>query len=77
MPESTYDGLFEDLAKSGFGEKDLESVFTLNLIEMHSAVFEMPINQLSEETEVVEWFELTDLGSKAFQSLEGEESGSK
>lgn len=77
MPESTYDGLFEDLATSGFGEKDLESAFTLNLVEMHSAEFEVPINQLSEETEVVEWFELTDLGRKAFQSLDCEEADSK
>jgi len=77
MPEETYDGLFEDLAKNGFDEKELNSVFMLDLVVMHSTVFEMPFNQSNEDTEVIEWFELTDLGRMALQSLEGEEPGSK
>jgi hypothetical protein len=77
MPESTYDGLYESLAESGFGEAELEAVIELNLVEMHSAEFETPINQLSDETEIVEWFELTELGRETLQSLDGENSINK
>ena len=71
MPEGTYDGLFEDLAYGGFGEKELEAVFELGLIEMHSANVEPTFNNLYD-IEFVEWFELTDLGREVIQSLKGE-----
>lgn len=70
MPEFTYDGLYEDLAGSGFGELELEAVFDLNLVEMHSAEFEIPTRQFSNETDTVEWFELTELGQKALESID-------
>lgn len=69
MPAVTYDGLFEDLAKSGFGEQELEAVFDLNLVEMHSAEFETPIDRFSDGTEIIEWFELTDLGQNGLDSI--------
>jgi hypothetical protein len=36
MPEEKYDGLFEDLAYSGFGESELHAAMSLRLVEMHS-----------------------------------------
>lgn len=72
MPAGTYDGLYEDLAKNGFEETELEKIVELNLVEMHSREFETPMNHLSEGTEVMEWFELTALGRKALESIETE-----
>jgi len=69
MPESTYDGLYEDLAGSGFGEPELEAAFNLNLVEMHSTEYEVPIDRFSDGTEKIEWFELTELGRTALQSI--------
>lgn len=69
MPELTYDGLFEDLADIGFGETELESVFELNLVEMHSAKYETPVDSFSDGKETVEWFQLTELGKNALASI--------
>lgn len=69
MPELTYDGLFEDLAKSGFGEPELEAVSDLNLVEMHSAEFETPIDRFSGGIEIIEWFQLTELGQNTLESI--------
>jgi hypothetical protein len=74
MPEDTYDGLFEDLAENGFTENDLNSVFMLDLVVMHSTEIEMPLNPTEE---VLDWFELTDLGREALKSIEAQESSSK
>jgi hypothetical protein len=74
MPAGTYDGLYEDLTKNGFGESVLEKIVELNLVEMHSGEFEIAINQVSDQTEVMEWFELTELGRKAFESIKAEAS---
>lgn len=74
MLEDTYDGLYEDLAKNGFGESELESVFTLNLIEMHSEIFETPNNSFISGSETVEWLKLTELGSKTLESIENSET---
>ncbi len=71
MPEGTYDGLFEDLARGGFDEKELEAAFVLDLIEMHSANVETTFDN-SYDVEFIEWFELTDLGREVLQSLKGE-----
>ena len=73
MPAGTYDGLYEDLAKHGFEETDLEKIVDLNLVEMHSGKFETPTShQFSAGTEVMEWFEVTKLGRKALESIEAE-----
>lgn len=71
MLELTYDGLFESLAGSGFGELELEAVFKLDLIEMHSAKYETPISQFRDGTEIIEWFDLTELGKKALEAIDG------
>lgn len=73
MPESTYDGLFGDLAHKGFGESELGVVIDLNLVELHSAVFETPIDHFSNGSEVMEWLKLTDLGRKALKSIESQD----
>lgn len=70
MPEQTYDGLYENLAENGFGEAELEMVIQLNLVEMHSGEFETPSTHLGERTEIMEWFELTDLGRETLKSIE-------
>lgn len=70
MPAGTYDGLYEELAKNGFGETELEKIIELNLVEMHSGEFET--SMVSDETDVMEWFELTELGRKAFESIKAE-----
>ena len=73
MPAGTYDGLYEDLANNGFEETDLEKIVGLNLVEMHSGEFETPTSyQFSDGTEVMEWFEVTELGRKALESIEAE-----
>lgn len=69
MPESTYDGLYEDLANSGFGESELESVFDLNLVVMHSSVHEAPNDCFGDGSATIEWFELTELGQTALQAI--------
>jgi hypothetical protein len=69
MPEHTYDGLYENLAEEGFGEAELESVIQLNLVEMHSGEFETPDTHFGERTEIMEWFELTDLGRETLKSI--------
>lgn len=74
MHEDTYDGLFEDLAENGFTENDLNSVFMLDLVVMHSTEIEMPLDPTEE---VLDWFELTDLGREALKSIEAQESSSK
>ncbi len=66
MPEETYDGLFWDLTKNGFSKNDLDSVFKLDLVVMHSAMIEMPTDQTMED---IEWFELTILGREALKSI--------
>jgi hypothetical protein len=71
MPAGTYDGLYEDLVKSGFEETDIEKLVDLDLIEMHSGEFETPTgHQFSSETEAMEWFEVTERGLKALESIE-------
>jgi hypothetical protein len=55
--------------EAGFGEPELESVFNLNLVEMHSTEYEVPIDRFSDGTERIEWFELTELGRTALQSI--------
>lgn len=74
MPDLTYDGMFEELAGNGFGEPELEAVFKLDLIEMHSAKYETPICQFSYGTEIIEWFELTELGKKALGAIDGNDA---
>lgn len=69
MPETTYDGLNEDLAGSGFGESELKAVFDLNLVEMHSSDYEDPTDRFSDFTETIEWFQLTELGQTALQAI--------
>jgi hypothetical protein len=72
MPEQTYDGLFEDLAEKGFGEAELEMMIELNLVEMHSGEFETRNNQFGDQTEIMEWFQLTDLGKETLKSIEAQ-----
>ncbi len=74
MPELTYDGLFEDLAKSGFGEPELEAVSELNLVEMHSAEFETPIGRFTDGIETIEWFQLTELGQNTLESINSKDA---
>lgn len=69
MPELTYDGLFEDLAKRGFGEPELEAVIDLNLVEMHSAEYEAPVDNFSDGTEIIEWLQLTELGQNTLEAI--------
>jgi hypothetical protein len=69
MPESNYDGLYEDLASSGFGESELEAVFDLNLVVMHSTIYEDPLDRFSDGSETIEWFELTKPGQTALQAI--------
>jgi len=69
MPESTYDGLYDDLAETGFWEPELEAVFRLNLVEMHSAEYETPEGGFWDSVEIIEWIKLTDLGRKTLDSL--------
>jgi hypothetical protein len=68
IPESTYDGLFEDMARNGLDESSLEAAFRLNLVEMHSAKFEAHADEFWGDTELVEWFELT-FGRDALDAL--------
>ena len=72
MPEQTYDGLYENLAEKGFGQVELELVIQLNLVEMHSGEFETPSTHFGERTEIMEWFELTDLGRETLKSIEAQ-----
>lgn len=73
-PEGSHDGLFEDLGRSGLGEPELQAVFDLKLVEMHSGKFEAPNDQFSDGTDALEWFELTELGQKALESIDGVDS---
>ncbi len=73
MPAGTYDSLYEDLAKHGFEETDLEKIIELNLVEMHSREFETATgHHFADETEVMEWFEVTELGRKALEFVHAE-----
>ena len=56
MPAGSYEGLYEDLAKNGFEETELEKIIGLNLVEMHSGEFETSTRHLIDRTEVMEWF---------------------
>ena len=70
MLESTYDGLFEDLAQNGFDESYLEQAFRLNLVEMHSSQCEAPAAHFSSDgVDTIEWFQLTDLGRNALEAI--------
>ena len=68
MPEGTYDGLFEEIAKNGLDESMLEPALKLGLVEMHSAQLEQPVDP-SWHGEMIEWFELTDLGRSALGAI--------
>lgn len=72
MPVQTYDGLFERLARNGFGESELHAAMDLNLVVMHSGEHEIPCSWRGTlgETEIVEWFELTDLGREVLKTAE-------
>jgi len=67
MPDETYDGLFESLAENGFDQPDLDAVFYLDLVRMHSALVgdHERLQTSLIEIEKMEWFELTDLGKDA------------
>lgn len=74
MPESVYDGLFEDLAQNGFGDSDLEQAFELKLVEMHSSQCEFEADEFWDGVERIEWFQLTDLGRKALEAIENDKA---
>jgi len=65
MPESSYDALYEALTKNGFVPPELESAFALNLVEMHSEVYnEETKKSYVVGTETIEWITLTKLGQE-------------
>ncbi len=66
MPELTYDGLFEDLYKSGFNDDHLESIIEIGLIEMSKFTGEDPWN---EKPETMERFNLTELGRQVLKNM--------
>lgn len=60
MPEQIYDGLFDDLANSGYGDNHLSSLISFNLIEMRSGF----INNSDNSLEKHEWFILGEVGKQ-------------
>ena len=69
MPELVYDGLFEALALNGFNDDHLESVINFGLIEMHSFICEEPnLITLRGEPDMIEKYELTDLGRQVIKT---------
>jgi uncharacterized protein (TIGR02391 family) len=66
MPECVYDGLFEDLARHGYGDEQMEHLIDLNLIEMHSAYVEDD----PHIGDIIEWFVLGNLGKQFLSDID-------
>jgi hypothetical protein len=67
MFAGSYEGLYENLAANGFSETELEQAIELDLVEMHSGAVETFAGR--DEMEVMEWFELTERGQEALETI--------
>jgi hypothetical protein len=63
-PDECFDGLFEDLAISGFTDHQYQSVFDLGLIEYKYKTMDYIFPKEPFDLDTFGWFELTPIGQK-------------
>jgi uncharacterized protein (TIGR02391 family) len=64
MPELTYDGLYEDLAKNGYSDEQMQALMEIGLLYLGSKTVEIPPElQNVWESDEFECIELTIIGS--------------
>ncbi len=74
IPDETYDGFFEALAWGGFSEEQYISTFDYGLVEYTEEQYspsEWERKRDPYPTEIIGWFELTDLGKSILREIEG------
>lgn len=69
FPKEAFDGMFEQLAKSGFSDEQYDIVFELDLVEYKSNVVNHSMSDDDPDWDVLGWLELTDLGKEVLKKL--------
>jgi hypothetical protein len=69
FPHEAFDGMFEDLTKRGYSDKQYEIIFDLGLAEYHSEVRNHSFPGELEDWDDFGWIELTPLGRKVITQI--------
>ena len=70
FPDETFDGMFEELAESGFSDQHYQAVFDLGLVEYHEDLSDHNVHGETINSDIFGWFELTSEGRKILAQIQ-------
>jgi len=69
FPHESFDGMFEDLAKKGYAERQYQAVFDLGLIEYRCEIVNHSFPEESADWDTFGCLELTQEGRKVLAQI--------